>query len=97
MKQPGPNEFEGKSVTRWVKGQPSRSAKRQMSILQALEWAFATEQVSIEFDEFDEPAGSDTIWRLMRQCPYIRAGLQRAGFSGGWLRRAPAYGGTDAG
>jgi len=26
------------------------------------------------------------IWRLMRQSPYIRIGLQRAGFAGGWLR-----------
>lgn len=25
------------------------------------------------------------IWNLMRQCPYIRIGLQRAGFTGGWL------------
>jgi hypothetical protein len=26
------------------------------------------------------------IWKLMRQSPYIRAGLQRAGFTGGWLQ-----------
>ena len=25
------------------------------------------------------------IWKLMRQCPYIVAGLRRAGFTGGWL------------
>jgi hypothetical protein len=25
------------------------------------------------------------LWRLMRDCPYIAAGLQRAGFNGGWL------------
>lgn len=25
------------------------------------------------------------IWRLMRRCPYIKIGLQRAGFRGGWL------------
>jgi hypothetical protein len=25
------------------------------------------------------------IWRLMRKCPYVVAGLQRAGFTGGWL------------
>jgi hypothetical protein len=24
-------------------------------------------------------------WRLMRGCPYIRKGLQEAGFTGGWL------------
>lgn len=26
------------------------------------------------------------VWRLMRSCPYIVAGLQHAGFSGGWLQ-----------
>jgi hypothetical protein len=26
------------------------------------------------------------IWRLMRQSPYIKLGLQRAGFTGGWLQ-----------
>jgi hypothetical protein len=25
------------------------------------------------------------LWNLMRRCPYIVAGLKRAGFSGGWL------------
>jgi hypothetical protein len=25
------------------------------------------------------------IWRLMRSCPYVVAGLRRAGFKGGWL------------
>ena len=29
-------------------------------------------------------------WRLMRGCPYIVAGLRRAGFSGGWLEAASA-------
>ena len=28
---------------------------------------------------------SQLIWRLMRHCRYIRAGLRRAGFRGGWL------------
>ncbi|TIT87292.1 MAG: hypothetical protein E5W55_28905, partial [Mesorhizobium sp.] len=28
---------------------------------------------------------SDFLWRLMRRVPAITAGLQRAGFSGGWL------------
>ena len=28
---------------------------------------------------------SGLTWRLMRECPYIITGLQRAGFSGGWL------------
>ena len=30
---------------------------------------------------------SGFLWRLMRQCPYIIKGLQRAGFAGGWLLR----------
>ncbi|MES2758216.1 MAG: glucoamylase family protein [Pseudomonadota bacterium] len=28
---------------------------------------------------------SELLWRLMRECPYIAAGLRRAGFTGGWL------------
>jgi hypothetical protein len=28
---------------------------------------------------------SGLLWRLMRQCPYVVAGLRRAGFQGGWL------------
>ena len=28
---------------------------------------------------------SDFLWKLMRDCPYVVAGLRRAGFSGGWL------------
>jgi hypothetical protein len=31
---------------------------------------------------------SQLIWRLMHQCPYLVAGLRRAGFRGGWLDRA---------
>jgi hypothetical protein len=31
---------------------------------------------------------SELLWRLMRQCPYVRAGLWRGGFRGGWLRRS---------
>ncbi|HKP65446.1 MAG TPA: glucoamylase family protein, partial [Casimicrobiaceae bacterium] len=30
---------------------------------------------------------SELIWRLMRECDYIRIGLARAGFRGGWLRQ----------
>ncbi len=29
---------------------------------------------------------SEFVWRLMRECPFIRQGLLRAGFSGGWLK-----------
>jgi hypothetical protein len=28
---------------------------------------------------------SDLVWRVMRNDPYLREGLERAGFSGGWL------------
>jgi hypothetical protein len=28
---------------------------------------------------------SDLIWKLVRGCPYVRTGLKRAGFEGGWL------------
>src|SRR5215813_9375384 len=32
---------------------------------------------------------SEFVWRLMQRCPYIVAGLRRAGFSGGWLSDHP--------
>ncbi len=28
---------------------------------------------------------SGFLWRLMRDCPEIKSGLQRAGFGSGWL------------
>jgi hypothetical protein len=28
---------------------------------------------------------SKLLWRLMRKCEYVAAGLRRAGFTGGWL------------
>jgi hypothetical protein len=28
---------------------------------------------------------SQLLWRLMRRCPYIVAGLRSAAFTGGWL------------
>lgn len=43
---------------------------RDLSVVKALEWAFAVEQVSIEFDEGNPDAytvGCDPIWRMMRQ------------------------------
>jgi len=33
---------------------------------------------------------SDFVWKVMRKNPYIRKGLQRAGFSGGWLDQPAA-------
>ena len=32
---------------------------------------------------------SELIWRVMRKNPYLRTGLARAGFTGGWLDGAP--------
>ena len=33
---------------------------------------------------------SGWLWKLTRQCSYFANGLRRAGFTGGWLRRAPS-------
>lgn len=33
---------------------------------------------------------TELLWRLMKTCPYIVAGLRRAGFDGGWLSGSPA-------
>lgn len=42
--------------------------KRQMSVRQALEWAFGAERASVDFDELhDGPPATDTIWRLMQR------------------------------
>jgi len=30
-------------------------------------------------------------WRLMRSCPFLRTGLRRAGFRGGWLHAAASF------
>ena len=30
----------------------------------------------------------ESVWRVMRRNPYLRAGLRKAGFSGGWLDQA---------
>jgi hypothetical protein len=32
---------------------------------------------------------SGLVWNIMRRNPYVRRGLERAGFSGGWLGSAP--------
>jgi hypothetical protein len=36
-----------------------------------------------------ENYASGMVWQLMRSCRYIRLGLQRAGFRGGWLGQIP--------
>jgi len=32
---------------------------------------------------------SALVWRVMHSSPYVREGLERAGFSGGWLAAGP--------
>ena len=39
---------------------------------------------------------SGLIWELMRGCPYLIAGLKRAGFTGGWLEDTAASGASTA-
>jgi len=34
-----------------------------------------------------ENSRTGRLWNLMRQCPYLKNGLRRAGFTGGWLDR----------
>jgi hypothetical protein len=34
-----------------------------------------------------ENARTQFVWNLMKRSPHVRRGLQRAGFTGGWLRR----------
>lgn len=46
-------------------------------------WNFGIDQGAIAL--MTENYWTGLIWRLMRQCPYVRTGLRRAGFTGGWL------------
>ncbi len=39
---------------------------------------------------------NDFVWNVMKKNPYIRKGLQRAGFSGGWLDEAAGADGAAA-
>ena len=39
----------------------------------------------------------DFVWKIMRKNPYIRRGLQRAGFTGGWLEPRPSPAARSAG
>ena len=32
---------------------------------------------------------SGFVWNVMRRNPYVRKGLERAGFTGGWLEQKP--------
>jgi hypothetical protein len=59
----------------------------------AQRWARASGWVSEGYYALDqapivlmiENYRSGFFWRLMRRCPYLVAGLRRAGFTGGWL------------
>lgn len=50
-------------------------------------WSFAIDRGAIAL--MTENYWTGLIWRLIRRCPYVRTGLHRAGFTGGWLS-APA-------
>lgn len=48
----------------------AKTGKRALSVVRALQWAFAVEHVSVEFDEVNPDGytvGCDRIWRMMRQ------------------------------
>lgn len=53
-------------------------------------WHFALNQGPIVLAVENYRTG--LIWRLMRSCPYVRTGLARAGFCGGWLRESTPFG-----
>ena len=36
----------------------------------------------------------DFVWNVMKRNPYVRAGLEKAGFKGGWLAPQPATSGV---
>jgi hypothetical protein len=46
-------------------------------------WHFGIDQGPIVL--MIENVRSGLVWALMRRCPYVAAGLRRAGFGGGWL------------
>jgi hypothetical protein len=49
------------------------------------EWHYAIDQGPVVL--MVENYLSSLIWRALRESPYIRNGLRRAGFRGGWLGR----------
>lgn len=60
-------EFDRAGVRAVRPCQLAAKAKRLMSVREALEWAFAVERASVDFDDFAGPGGVDTIWRLMQR------------------------------
>lgn len=49
-------------------------------------WNYAIDQGAIAL--MTENYGTGLVWRLLKKSPYVRAGLRRAGFAGGWLAAA---------
>jgi hypothetical protein len=47
------------------------------------EWHYAIDQGPVVL--MVENYLSGLIWRILRESPYVREGLHRAGFRGGWL------------
>jgi hypothetical protein len=50
------------------------------------EWQYAIDQGPVVL--MVENYLSGLVWRVMRESPYVRDGLRRAGFRGGWLGRS---------
>ena len=62
---------------------PTFPEKNTMSNSWISEWQFGLNQGAVIL--MIENYKSGLIWDIMKRCPYIIKGLQRAGFSGGWL------------
>ena len=66
---------------------PAGVAPREGGVKAGIGWV-DTDQLGIDqgpIIAMIENHRSDLVWRYMRKSPYIRKGLERAGFTGGWL------------
>ena len=62
---------------------PTYPAKTENKYGWVSKWNYGLNQGPIVF--MIENHRSGMVWQLMQKCPYIVAGLRRAGFRGGWL------------
>ena len=66
---------------------PASVAPREGGVVPGIGWV-DTDQLGIDqgpIIAMIENYRSDLVWKYMRKSPYIRRGLERAGFTGGWL------------
>jgi len=64
---------------------------RHGSVVQNLGW-IASDYLGIDQGPIlamIENYRSELVWNIMKRNPYVRRGLERAGFSGGWIGRIP--------